>query len=265
MYWRFTVVSVVYVTCKGIQDSLEFRIPGTGLQFLSDPGFWTPIVYLVGFRIPWAVFRIPKPRIPDSISKIFPDFGFQKQKFPGFRNPNCLTRGESYIELSVKRESTVKGCFLLLGKLLLVPASCLLVWVLSVHLQSFILRHLAIGSVRNTKILPDKDFTIFTDNWLYHVYISFRFGFLPFFFRLRAVLLQSVKSKLGRTGESEMAEREASPRLSLASLDFLARAFLARVTILRDRSQSIFFSSFALTKTTFACHAGYIRFIRSSV
>ena len=38
-----------------------------------------------------------------------------------------------------------------------------------------------------------------------------------------------------------MAEREASPRLSLASLDFLARAFLARVTILRDRSQSIFF------------------------
>ena len=48
----FTVVSVLYVTFKGIQDSLEFRIPGTGFQFLSDPGFWTPIVYLVGFRIP---------------------------------------------------------------------------------------------------------------------------------------------------------------------------------------------------------------------
>ena len=58
----------------------------------------------------------------------------------------------------------MKGCFLLLGKLLLVPASCLLVWVLSVYLQSFILGHLAIESVRNTKILPDKDFTIFTDN-----------------------------------------------------------------------------------------------------
>ena len=74
--------------------------------------------------------------------------------------------------------------------------------------------------------------------------------------RLRAVPLQSVKSKLGKTGESELAEREtgetreatergsfpafspASPRLSLASLDFLARAFLARVTILRDCSQS---------------------------
>ena len=36
-----------------------------------------------------------------------------------------------------------------------------------------------------------------------------------FFVDLRAVPLQSVESKLGRTGESEMAEREtgASPRL----------------------------------------------------
>ena len=54
----------------------------------------------------------------------------------------------------------------------------------------------------------------------------------------------SQESELGRSGESELAEREtgerpfpasspASPRLSLASLDFLAR-----VTILRDCSQS---------------------------
>ena len=28
---------------------------------------------LPGFRIPWAVFRIPKPRIPDSTSKNFPN------------------------------------------------------------------------------------------------------------------------------------------------------------------------------------------------
>ena len=60
--------------------------------------------------------------------------------------------------------------------------------------------------------------------------------------RLRAVPLQSVQSKLGRTGESEMAARETGERrllpcfpsascflLSLASLDFLVR-----VTILRD-------------------------------
>ena len=36
-------------------------------QWNLDSGFQS----LVGFRIPWAVFRIPKPRIPDSISKIF--------------------------------------------------------------------------------------------------------------------------------------------------------------------------------------------------
>ena len=37
-----------------------------------DSGFHS----LLGFRIPWAVLRIPKPRIPDSISKIFLDSGF---------------------------------------------------------------------------------------------------------------------------------------------------------------------------------------------
>ena len=37
-----------------------------------DSGFHS----LLGFRFPWAVLRIPKSRIPDSISKIFPDSGF---------------------------------------------------------------------------------------------------------------------------------------------------------------------------------------------
>ena len=36
----------------------------------------------------------------------------------------------------------------------------------------------------------------------------------------------------------DLTVTEASPRLSLASLDFLACAFLARMTILRDCSQS---------------------------
>ena len=31
-------------------------------------------------------FRIPNPRISDSTSKIFSDFGFHKQKFRGFRS-----------------------------------------------------------------------------------------------------------------------------------------------------------------------------------
>ena len=49
--------------CKRIQDSLGFRIPGTGCQFLYQ---WN---LSVGFRIPRAVFRIPNPKFPDSTRK----------------------------------------------------------------------------------------------------------------------------------------------------------------------------------------------------
>jgi len=67
--------------CKGIQDSLEFWIPrcrfrisGSGFQTLSlEFGFWISIV--IGIRIPWAVFQIPKAKIPDSTSKRFPYSG----------------------------------------------------------------------------------------------------------------------------------------------------------------------------------------------
>ena len=38
-----------------------------------DSGFQS----LVGFRILWNVFRIPKPKIPDSTSKNFPDSGIR--------------------------------------------------------------------------------------------------------------------------------------------------------------------------------------------
>ena len=41
----------------------------------------------MGFRIPWDVFRIPKPGIPDSTSKNF--------RHSGIRNPDFLTRGNS--------------------------------------------------------------------------------------------------------------------------------------------------------------------------
>ena len=62
-------------------------------QWNLDSGFQS----LVGFPILKAVFRIPKPRtpdstgkisrIPDSTSKNFPDSGFHEQKFPGFWIP----------------------------------------------------------------------------------------------------------------------------------------------------------------------------------
>ena len=47
-----------------------FRIPGTGFQSLSvERGFWIPT--FSGFRIPWAVFWIPEPRITQAnISRI---------------------------------------------------------------------------------------------------------------------------------------------------------------------------------------------------
>ena len=64
---------------KRIQDNLGFwiplrgfQIPGTGFQSV-ERGFWIPIVS--GIRIPWAAFRIPKPRIPASTSKNFLDSG----------------------------------------------------------------------------------------------------------------------------------------------------------------------------------------------
>ena len=45
-----------------------------------DSGF----LLSVGIPIPWAVFQIPKPRIPDSIRKLFLHSGFHMQKYPGF-------------------------------------------------------------------------------------------------------------------------------------------------------------------------------------
>ena len=61
---------------KGIQDSHEFWIPRCGFQI---PRNWIPVFSqwhldsgfksLEEFRIPWTIFRIPKPRIPDSTGK----------------------------------------------------------------------------------------------------------------------------------------------------------------------------------------------------
>ena len=72
--------------------------------WIPDSIYWIPDLFqwnldsgfelLVGFRIPTPVFRIPRPRIPDSTSKNFQDSGFQMQKFPGFRNPDSFTWGD---------------------------------------------------------------------------------------------------------------------------------------------------------------------------
>ena len=84
-----TVRKLSIAPCKGIQDSLGFcivclgfGIPGTGFQSLSvEFGFWIPVSSGPGFRIPWALYRIPKPRIPDSTGNIFPGFCIPREKF----------------------------------------------------------------------------------------------------------------------------------------------------------------------------------------
>ena len=65
-----------------------FQVLDSGLcHWNLDSGFQR----LVGFRIPWGVFRIqslafriPKPSIPDSTSKCFPDSGI---RFPSLQAP----------------------------------------------------------------------------------------------------------------------------------------------------------------------------------
>ena len=77
--------------CKEIQDTLGFCFHpmDSGLQLLGsrsfpvELGFRIPVLIKQerkGFRIPTAVFRIQRPRIPDSTSKKFQDPGFHKQE-----------------------------------------------------------------------------------------------------------------------------------------------------------------------------------------
>ena len=65
--------SPVFAPCKGIQNSLGFwiphhwfRIPFTWFRILCQLNLDSGFQSLVGFRIPWVVFQIPTPRIPDS-------------------------------------------------------------------------------------------------------------------------------------------------------------------------------------------------------
>ena len=46
------------------------RIPSTGFRIYCEWNLDSGFQSLVGFRIPWAVHRIPKPRKPDSTAKL---------------------------------------------------------------------------------------------------------------------------------------------------------------------------------------------------
>ena len=65
---------------KTVLDS-RFHVTDSGFQLLDcslcQQNFYSSFQSLVGFRFPWAVFRIPKPRIPDSTRKNFSDYGIR--------------------------------------------------------------------------------------------------------------------------------------------------------------------------------------------
>ena len=62
-----------FTLSKGIHDVLVFRIPNTCMSSVCQGKLDSGFQSLVGFRIPRAVFRIPRPKIPDSTRKNFPD------------------------------------------------------------------------------------------------------------------------------------------------------------------------------------------------
>ena len=122
LFLKDTKYNIQICPCKGIQDSpefwiphREFPIPSNWFPFFSvELGFWTPeFQSLVEFWIPWAIFRIPKLRIPDSTSKIFrnPESGFphmgQFKPSPTFQTVDAPVsqipqETEKYVLLSLK-------------------------------------------------------------------------------------------------------------------------------------------------------------------
>ena len=97
------------VPCKVIQDSLGFWIPRCGFQipstrfliFLSvKVGYRFPMS--VGFQIPLAEYRIPKPSIPDFAGKNFADSRFHKPKIPRLRNLDWFTWASRFLRIYIQ-------------------------------------------------------------------------------------------------------------------------------------------------------------------
>ena len=80
-----------YHLCKEIQDNLGFWIPAFSVE--------------LGFRITWAVFWIPKPRISDSTSKIFSDSGISGFLYlQRLFRLTCKVEGTPRLLLRIKQE-----------------------------------------------------------------------------------------------------------------------------------------------------------------
>ena len=73
----------------------RFGIAGAGSRSLSmELEFWIPIFS----GIPHSLSRFPdtKDDIPDSTNKTTPYFGFHKENFPWFRDPNSFSLADHY-------------------------------------------------------------------------------------------------------------------------------------------------------------------------
>ena len=65
----FRYPSYIYIDSLGFWvPNRGFRIPGSGFWILCQWHLDSSFQSLVGFRIPWAVFQIPKPRIADFLT-----------------------------------------------------------------------------------------------------------------------------------------------------------------------------------------------------
>ena len=122
------------VSCKQIQEIKKGKQPSLGnvnhsfahvreSNTVLDSGFqvldfslckWnldSRLQSLVGFRITWAVFRIPKPRIPDSTSKNFTHSAFHEQQFSGIGFPLHMVNSRQII--GTKKVPCKENSFLL--------------------------------------------------------------------------------------------------------------------------------------------------------
>ena len=90
--------------CRLQTSDFRFQIPDCRLQMadcrlqIADCRIQNPdsrSQWLVGFRIPCPVFRMPQPRIPDFTAKHcwIPDS--TSKRFPGFRTRDSLTWGNN--------------------------------------------------------------------------------------------------------------------------------------------------------------------------
>ena len=82
MWVIFLDVTIAYVAKRVLDSGLHAKNSRSDSRYWIQDSLSVQLGFqsLVGFRIPWAVFRIPM------------------QKFPGFRNPNSLTWGEKQVD-----------------------------------------------------------------------------------------------------------------------------------------------------------------------